>query len=568
MILKQGLSDKEQAQKLCEELGRLQAERANFEETWDMAQHFVSSVELEFSPEENADTEGYQVPKRITNKPASYLETLVSGICGYAVNPNITWLKLGLSNKDGMNAYGVKDWLEDITEAEYEEFNGGNMYTQIKLMVDAAATYGDGVMLIDEDVVNKGIRYKTINKPELYLDVNEYDEYETVFRLFYMTRENAVSEFGLDKMAEAIRDAWSEDNSADHRAKLQILHAVFRRKNGRGVSERATEMPFASFYVDVANQHIMRESGYRSFPYAVFAWDRTGGKKYPISPAIKALNDAKLLNKIEETRLEVAQKSADPPVYMPETMRGAEALGPGGINYLKNGDQVPGQIPVGANYPITLEVTNSQAETIKDWFYVDFFLMLQAQGNVNQMTATAVQALQGEKAAVMTSMIVSLEKALRVVVQRTFDILARQGRLPDIPAALLGHQNKLKFTFSGVLSQIQKASLRYQGAARFIGMAQPVAQLGQVYPPAMEALDRFDFEVILESEARASNLSEKAIREDEDVDEMRRARAEAQAAQMQAAQQQESQKLLAQNYNKLNEPVQPGSPAAAMEGAA
>jgi hypothetical protein len=163
-------------------------------------------------------------------------------------------------------------------------------------------------------------------------------------------------------------------------------------------------------------------------------------------------------------------------------------------------------------------------------------------------------------------MIVALEKALRVIVQRTFDIVAQQGRLPDIPDALLGHQNRLRFTFSGVLSQLQKAALRYQGTQRFMSMVQPVAQLGQAYPPAMEALDRFDFEVILESEARASNLSELAIREDKDVAAMRQERAEAQAAQAQAAQQQEQQKLLAQNYNKLNEPVQPGSPAAALEG--
>jgi hypothetical protein len=570
MILPPTLSDKEKAQRICAEFARMQAERASFEPGWKEAQHFVSSVELSFSQNEGEDTQGYTIPKRITNLPANYLDTLVSGICGYAVNPNLTWLKLGLFDKKSLKSYGVKDWLEDVEEAEYEEFNANNLYIEIKMLVESAAVYGFGIMLIDEDIINKNARYKTISVPEVYLDTNEYDEYETVFRCFYMTVENAVAWFSIEKMAETIKSVWNTESGSSNSSrnnKIKILHAVFRRKNGKGVSERTTEMPFASFYVDISNQHIIMENGYRSFPYAIFSWDRIGVKKYPISPSIKAINDVKLLNKTEESRLTLAKKSADPAMNVPETMRGRENFGPGGYNYFDKSDMVASQLQAGANYPITVEITNQQAENIKDWFYVDFFLMLQAQGNLNQMTATAVQALQGEKAAVMTNMIVNLEKCLRVIVQRTFDIMARQNRLPDMPQALMGRQNRLDFTFSGVLSQIQKSALRYQGAARFLSIANPIANLGQAYPPALEAFDRFDFEVILKNEARAANLSEMAIREDDDVEAIRQARMQAAAAQAQAAQEQEQQKLLAQNYNKLNQPVQPNSPAEALQGA-
>jgi hypothetical protein len=566
MLLRTSLDDKRKARRLCGQLERLQTERAAFEPAWQQAQHFVSSVELSFNTTQQKST-GYTIPKRITNKPANFLDTLVSGICGYAVNPNLKWLKLGFFDQELLARYGVKDWLESVEQAQYDEFNARNLYVQIKMWVEQAATFGHSVMLIDEDVLNDAVRYKTISDTEIYLQTNEYDEYETVFRLFYMTIEDAVSLFGMKKMAQQVQAVWNaEDDESNAGNRLEILHAVFRRKDEKGASERNTDMPFASFYVDVSNQHIIEESGYKSFPYAIFSWDRIGGKTYPISPAIKALNDVKLLNKTEETRLEVAQKSADPPMNIPETMRGSEAFGPGGYNYFDVGDMVASQVQVGANYPITVEITNQQAENIKDWFYVDFFLMLQAQGNINQMTATAVQALQGEKAAVMTNMIVNLEKGLRVIVQRTFDILSRQHRLPMLPAPLMGAKTKMDFTFNGVLSQIQKAALRYQGASQFMSMVMPIANLGQAYPTAIEALDRFDFEKILESEARASNLSELCIREDEDVDQIRLARAQQQQAAQQQAQQMEQQKMLAQNFNKLNESVNPDSPAAAAVG--
>ena len=574
MILDKNLSDKEKARKLCEEFGRLASERKAFEPTWKDAQDLVSSVTLAFEVSEGGSTNGYNLPKRITNRPANYQETLVNGLCGYAVNPNITWMKLGLGSEETMKGYGVKDWLEEVEKAEYDEFDNSNLYTEMKTVVEQSTTFGFGLLLIEEDTLNNQVRYRQINVPEAYLDTNEYNEYETVFRRFFMTAENLVSRFGLEKMHDTIRDGWDDASAGAKRMQeIEIIHAVFRRKNKKGVSERNTEMPFASIYVDVANSHIISESGYRSFPYAIFAWDRVGGKKYPVGPAIKAINDVKLLFKTEDTRLTLAQMAAKTPVAMPDTMKNAsEIFGkdnyirPGAIMYYKEDEKVPVGVNLGNNYPITLDITQQQAENIKDWFYVDFFLMLQQQ-NIAGMTATAVQALQGEKATVMTNMIVNLKKALQVVVQRTYDIIAGQGRMPELPAALLRSEGSyMKFTFASVLSQIQKSALRYQGTQQFLPVAQAVAQLGQAYPPALEALDRFDFEIILENEARAAHMPETAIREDEDVEAMKAQRAQAQQAQQQMAQQQQAQQTLAQNYSKLNEPPKPGSPAAALFG--
>jgi hypothetical protein len=577
MILNTGLSDREKAQELCRELDRMIAERTPFEAAWRAAQELVSSVQLQFTANEKDDTSGYDLPARITNKPSFYLDTLVNGLCGYGVNSNITWAKLDFADKTVGSEYGVKDWLQEVEDREYQEFDNSNFYAEIKMLVEQAATFGFGIMLIDENIVERIVRYLHINIPEIYLDVNENGVYDTVFRVFYMTVENAVARFGLNTMAETIKNHWdAAGNDQQRDTRIKILHAVFRRKNRRGASDRNTEMPYASIYLDVDNQHIIEESGYRSFPYAIFAWDRIGGKKYPISPAIKAINDIRLLHEMENTRLELAERAAYPPVAIPETMRKASEIfgedgyiGPKAVLYYGTGEQVPAALNMGQNYPITLEITQREAEDIKQWFYVDFFLALMQQDNMKSVTATAVQALQGEKAAVMTSMIANLKEALQVAIQRTYDIMAQQGRIPDLPAALLQRQgqagNRLRFTFASVLSQIQQATLRFQGATQFFPMAMQIAQLAGVYPPAAQALDRFDFDAILQQEARAANLSETAIREDRDVQAIQQQRAQAQAQAAQA--QQEAQ--AAQSYKNLNEPVQPGSPAeAAIQGAA
>jgi cell division protein FtsB len=72
--------------------------------------------------------------------------------------------------------------------------------------------------------------------------------------------------------------------------------------------------------------------------------------------------------------------------------------------------------------------------------------------------------------------------------------------------------------------------------------------------------------MILQNEARAAHVPETAIREDKDVEAIKKQRAQAQAAQQQMAQQQQAQQTLAQNYDKLSEPPKPGSPAAALFG--
>lgn len=85
-------------------------------------------------------------------------------------------------------------------------------------------------------------------------------------------------------------------------------------------------------------------------------------------------------------------------------------------------------------------------------------------------------------------------------------------------------------------------------------LAQPVLQLSP------ESVDYIDGDALLKNVLETNGFPQTAIREEEEVQKMRQARAEAQmqAMQMQAMQQQ--QEALMGNYDKLNEPVREGSP--------
>jgi hypothetical protein len=562
MILKKGLSGKDKAEALLKELTILKNQRTPYEAGWEEAQRFVSSVVLLFSDHGEDYDKQYDVPRRISSRPSNFMNTLVSGICGYSINPNILWQKLGLEDEELEARHGVKDWEEKADRACYKEYNHSNLYGQVPPFIESAVTTGHAVMLIEEDLAQQKVRYAAMDTREIFLDTNEYDEPDTVFREFYMSLEDAAAYFGFDNLAKERRELWDEENSP--KKMIRILHAVYKNKDPEGANVLSGKFPYASVFVDCEQKHIMREGGYYDLPYAVFYWKRTVGKKYGIGPAQMALNDIKLSFKFEESRLEVAQLAARPPMNVPQKMQGTEQLVPDGRNYYLTPGDVITPIAIGANYPITLEITKEQEERIKDWFHVGFFLMLQQLSR--QMTATEVVELQGEKAAVLSTMVNNLNAALQKIVRGTVDILFRQGKMPELPAAMQERRSPMKVEFLGVLAQAQKKAHLTNGIMQGLQIAAGVAQIAQGVPQAMEAFDFVDFSEMLKSGFENASINQKVIREDDDVQRIREARAAAQAqmaAQQEAAQQQQ---LLAQNYNKLNEPVKPGSPLAALAG--
>jgi hypothetical protein len=239
-------------------------------------------------------------------------------------------------------------------------------------------------------------------------------------------------------------------------------------------------------------------------------------------------------------------------------MRGSESVIPGGYNYFKQADQQIQPINTGANYPITIQVVDGFQKRIRNWFHVDFFLMLMQQAAGNK-TATEVVALQGEQAAILSPLIVNQSAALSAIIKRTFNILYRQGKIPEPPAALAGSGAELKIEFVGPLAQAQKRYHQAGGIAQSLSLAQPVLGL---FP---QSGDLIDGDELIKSILDNNGFPQTALREDKDVEEIRAARAaQAQAQQDQAVKLQQQQMLL-QNYNKLNQPTQGGSPLAELD---
>ena len=227
-------------------------------------------------------------------------------------------------------------------------------------------------------------------------------------------------------------------------------------------------------------------------------------------------------------------------------------LSPRGITYKPTKDSTLEPVRTGENYPITLQELANYEQAVKDWFYVDYFLALQEkQGN---MTATEVMELQGEKAATLSTFIVSLNKFLSNVISRSFKLLMRAGRLPPPPMALAKSNTALKIDFTGPLAQNQKKYHQMGGTMQALGAIGPIMQM---FP---NAGDFIDGDELMKSTMEGMGMPQNIIREDDDVQKVREERIKAQQEAAAQQQQMAMAQTLMQNANKLGQGAQEGSP--------
>jgi hypothetical protein len=395
------------------------------------------------------------------------------------------------------------------------------------------------------------LRFTTVKIQEIFLDIDEFDRPDTVFRRYTMTLRNAASFFGKENLNAARQADLEREENTDK--EITIIHAVYKRGEYDNDSPDAKNMPYASVYIDEGEDYILLESGYNEFPYAVFLWEPVAGTPYGESPAIHALDDIRVLNKIDESKLRTVQMAGDPAYNVPSSMRGSENVVPHGYNYYEKPEEIIMPINTGINFPIALEMYKDIEDRVKDWFHVDFFLALQKMSPSN-MTATYVMELQGEKATILSDLVVNLNSALEKIIQRSFNILWRQRKIPQPPAGIAGSGAQLKVEFMGPLAQAQKKYHESAGISQSLNLIGAVAKIA-----GPTALDTVDFDQTLKRGLEGLGFPQDAIREDKDVEALRKERAMQQAQAQEQAMAMEQQKQIMGNMNKLNEPVQPGS---------
>jgi len=485
-------------------------ERKQFE---DHAQQIAELVMPRKDAFYNENTPGEKKMQRVYDPTGIHSnEMLAAGLHGMATNPATRWFGIRLLDEELMERDDVKEWLSSIERIMFREMHapGPKLTTHLhELYLDLGA-FGTGVMFIGKSA-NDQLLFQTRHLGECFIDENAEGRVDTVYRCFEMNvrqlwQMSEDKDWSLSsktaKMAE--KQEWNQ--------KVKVIHAVYPRAEREKGKETADNMPYASIYLEEAEQHILLESGFEEFPYAVPRWYKQAGERYGRSPGMTALPDVKMLQEMMKTTLKAAQKIVDPPLQVPDDgVVGPVRTIPGGLNFLRPGSEIRPLI-TGGQIGLSEEMMEQVRNRIRTTFFVDIVQVAPPDVNI---TATEFMQRTQDRMRLLGPIIGRMEaELLGPMINRNFGVLSRiEGKLPEAPDGVEDQEFTVEY-----VSPIASAQ-RAAEVDGFMQYMQEMALIAQANPQEASNISaRIEWTKIPEWVADRRRIDPELILSDEEVE--------------------------------------------------
>ncbi len=343
------------------------------------------------------------------------------------------WHRLVTGSTDLDKLPPVANYLETVEAIMFAARYApeANFANQMMEAYFSLGVHGTAVIFID-DTPGGGLRYQCMPIHEVYLAEDAAGRVDTVYRWYKLTARQAAQEFG-DELPDKIKEDAADERRMD--TQYDFLHGVFPRKDFDRSRADSQNMPVASVHIAKDARKIVRESGFRTMPYAVSRFQVAAGEVYGRSPAMEVMPDIIQVNAMKKTLLRAAEKMVNPPLLIPEDdILTAFSLKAGALNLGGLDDQGRPRVQplqLGGNLPIGLEMIEQSRKVINEAFYINLFQILV---EAPQKTATEVVERAQEKAQLLAPVMGRQQsELLRVIIAREVDILAASGALPPAP---------------------------------------------------------------------------------------------------------------------------------------
>jgi hypothetical protein len=500
------MDENQVVEQLEKRFSQLEDRREYFSTTWEEIGTYVipRRANLDFDESRRGEKRTEEIYDSTAQQA---LVLLADGLQGYCTSPTTTWFNLKFENERIMEKKAVRLWIQEVERVLYGILRRSNFYETISETFMDGGSLGTATMYIEEMLERKSINFRSMHPKEIYIAENIYGQVDTVFRKFYLLNKDALKYFGEDKFDE--RDV---KTMKDQPYEQDIYkHAVFPREDFDRGKKDAKNKPFASYYWKDNGTRLLKEGGYDENPYVVWRWRTNTEEEYGRSPAWDALSDIKRSQEMSKTITKIAQLQVEPPLNYPSEQQGQIQIKPRGMNPYSNPERQVFPMNIGGNYPVGRDREEAIERSIREHFKVDFFLML-SQMQQQDMTATQVMEMQGEKAAVLGAIVGRLNsELLDPIFDRCFGIAYRNGWLPQIPPEIQGGETKLEIEYVGPLAQAQRRYYQTQG------VNQALAQLLPLIEVAPNIRHRVNWDQLAKHLLVSNGMKESLINSDDEV---------------------------------------------------
>ena len=436
-----------------------------------------------------------------------------AGMQAYMSSPQTKWFALAIKDQNLMTKRPVLNYLRDSEDVIYGMINNSNFYQEDVESYLGLGCFGCDILYGEDDVL-EDIRFDCLPMENVVIVNDATGRTRTAYLEFEYNAEQAVGKFGK-KAGSKVNEAYAK---GDFTTMFKYLFMV-RPRDVFDISKKdAINMQYESLWIDKETKYVVRESGFREFPFFVSRFAKSKGDPYGYSPAMNVLPDVQMLNQMEHSNIVSAQNMARPPLEIPdEAFLRPFNFNPGGLNIKNAGYPNEHITPIitGGNVPITIQYIESKQRRIAQAFYNDLFITMEQQGN---KTATEVTIMNNQRMQLLGSAVGNIMRdKLSPVIDRCYAIAARKGKLPKLPRELA--QAEYIVQYQSPLARAQKA-LELNNLSQAMSI---IAEFGAVNPSVM---DKIDFDKAVDLVANITSIAPDIIRDDGDVEEMRAMRAQ------------------------------------------
>jgi len=528
---------------LLKRWSELRAERDQYADLWQEIAEYViphkSNITKLLSPGEK------QTRVLFDSTAIDSVNALAASIHGTLTPSTQPWLSLAV-RQEALNEVGeVKDWLEDCARRIHAALRQSNWTTSVhELYLDLVGPAGMGALFVEEKPPPRtggfgGFRFDTQGPGAYCVAEDAEGRIDTLFRAMSLSARAIVGKWPAtagDKVSETARSKPDQ--------KFTVLHAVLPRDED-GVRGRASlTMPWASCYLVVETRAKLAEGGFHEFPFLCPRWAKTAGETYGRGPSHTALPDIKTLNTVKEFLLQAAPLAMVPPTLeADDAVVGEPDLRPAGRNVVslvggRSLDDTFRFMQTGLKIDLSQIVLNDLRQGVRRIYFSD---QLELQDGP-QMTATEVQVRYELMQRLLGPTLGRLESEfLNPLVERCFGLMARAGALLPVPEALTAALDgaDLDIEYEGPLARAQR-TVELTAQDRVLGFVSGLTQtmIGAGVPPPQVArvLDVLKPERWIRDRAAITGVRADSLNSEEEIAQLREARAEAEQQQAQLQQ--------------------------------
>ena len=464
-------------------------------------------------------------------------EILAAGLFTGITNPTRQWFRLSHPDRKLADSPAVKRWLEECTKLMLGAFGRSNLYNTLPQVYQEMAVFGTSCLFCGNDKKDV-LRFWNISPGEYFIDMDERGVCNTLYRDISLTVGQVVAMFGLENCSQTVKDLWAKPN---YNEIVRVTQAIEpNRIPLDGVQNKLPKgCPFIEVYFERAAKPtdetgLLKVKHYYEFPAFAPRWHVVSTNIYGVGRGHKALGDIKELQHEMRVHARALEKMVDPPIKAPSGTDDID-LEPGGKTLY---DASAGPQAFSSVYNINLDLDrlsnhiNELEQSIDRTFYADAFQMMALMEGRAQITAREIDERREEKLLRLGSVLLRLnDELLDPLVIRAFEVMMREGILPEAPDAIRQQGQSLRIEYDSVLSQVQKA----QGVAsteRFLGTVGNISAMQGGNPAAW---DMVDVDEVIRDYGESVGVSGRYIRKKSDIEASRKQRQALQEAQQASA---------------------------------